>query len=85
MEISEARRLKELERENAELKKVVAEQSPDIRMLKDVLKKMVDLPVRREVAGYLEREYSISQRRACRVLELSMNTARRRQAVIMRY
>jgi len=74
MEISEARRLKELERENAEL-----------RMLKDVLKKMVDLPVRREVAGYLEREYSISQRRACRVLELSMNTARRRQAVIMRY
>lgn len=36
MEVSEARRLKELERENAELKKMVAEQSLDIRMLKDV-------------------------------------------------
>ena len=36
MDVSEARRLKELERENAELKKIVAEQSLDIRMLKDV-------------------------------------------------
>ena len=36
MDISEAKRLKELERENAELKKVVAEQTLDIRMLKDV-------------------------------------------------
>ena len=36
MEVSEARRLRELERENAELKKMVAEQSLDIRMLKDV-------------------------------------------------
>lgn len=39
MEVSEARRLKELERENAELKKMVAEQSLDIRMLKDVSSK----------------------------------------------
>jgi putative transposase len=36
METSEVRRLKELERENAELKKMVAEQALDIRMLKDV-------------------------------------------------
>ncbi len=36
MEVSEAKRLKELERENAELKKIVAEQTLDIRMLKDV-------------------------------------------------
>ena len=36
MDGSEARRLKELERENAELKKMVAEQALDIRMLKDV-------------------------------------------------
>ena len=36
MEVSEAKRLKELERENAELKKMVAEQGLDIRMLKDV-------------------------------------------------
>jgi len=30
------KRLRELERENAELKKIVAEQALDIRMLKDV-------------------------------------------------
>ena len=34
--LSEAKRLKELERENAELKKMVAEQALDIRMLKDL-------------------------------------------------
>ena len=36
LEISEAKRLRELERENGELKKIVAEQTVDIRMLKDV-------------------------------------------------
>jgi len=36
METSEVRRLKDLERENGELKKMVAEQALDIRMLKDV-------------------------------------------------
>jgi putative transposase len=39
METSEVRRLKDLERENAELKKMVAEQALDIRMLKDVTSK----------------------------------------------
>ena len=36
MEVSEAKRLRELERENTELKKIVADQTLDIRMLKDV-------------------------------------------------
>lgn len=36
MEVSKAKRLRELERENAELKKIVADQTLDIRMLKDV-------------------------------------------------
>lgn len=36
MDVPEAKRLKDLERENAELKKMVAEQALDIRMLKDV-------------------------------------------------
>jgi putative transposase len=36
MEVSEVKRLKVLERENEELKKIVAEQTLDIRMLKDV-------------------------------------------------
>ena len=36
MEVSEVKRLKKMERENEELKKIVAEQALDIRMLKDV-------------------------------------------------
>lgn len=36
METSEIRRLKELEKENEQLKKIVAEQTLDIRMLKDI-------------------------------------------------
>mgnify|MGYP006444023623 CR=1 FL=1 len=35
MDVSEAKRLRELEHENSELKKIVAEQTLDIRMLKD--------------------------------------------------
>ena len=36
MEVSEVKRLKDLEHENVELKQIVAEQALDIRMLKDV-------------------------------------------------
>lgn len=35
LELSQLRRLKDLERENGELKKIVADQALDIRMLKD--------------------------------------------------
>ena len=36
MEVSEARRLKQLEEENRQLKRLVADQALDIQMLKDV-------------------------------------------------
>ena len=36
MNVDEIKRLRELEKENAELKKIVAEQALDIRMWKDV-------------------------------------------------
>ncbi len=36
MDVAEARKLKDLERENSELKRMVAEQALDIRMLKDL-------------------------------------------------
>ncbi len=36
MDVSEAKKLRDLERENAELKQMVAEQALDIRMLKDL-------------------------------------------------
>ena len=38
MKVPDVRRLKELERENAQLKKLVAEQALDIAMLKEVAK-----------------------------------------------
>ena len=36
MQVSDAKRLRDLERENTQLKNIVAEQTLDIRMLKDV-------------------------------------------------
>jgi len=36
MEVSEAKKLRELERENSELKKMVADLSLDVRMLKEL-------------------------------------------------
>jgi putative transposase len=36
MEVSDAKRLRELEQENAQLKRMVAEQALDIKMLKDL-------------------------------------------------
>ena len=39
MEVSDAKRLKALEKENSELKKLVAELTLDKRMLKDVVSK----------------------------------------------
>ena len=36
MEVSEAKKLRDLERENAELKRMVADQALDIRMLKEL-------------------------------------------------
>ena len=39
MDVSEAKRLKQLEEENAKLKRIVAEQALDITMLKDLVGK----------------------------------------------
>jgi putative transposase len=52
MQVSEAKRLRKLERENAQLKKIVAEQTLDIRMLKDVNRrngKLARAPALRDV------------------------------------
>jgi putative transposase len=39
MEVSEAKRLKQLEEENAKLKRIVADQALDITKLKDLVEK----------------------------------------------
>ena len=50
MSVSEDKRLRELERENAQLKKIIAEQVHDIRMLKDANQKNSE-PSRKRTRG----------------------------------
>lgn len=68
---SDMKRLKQLEEENAKLKKLVADLSLDKVMLQDVLsKKMVGPAEQREAVMYLQAVYDASERRSCRVLRL---------------
>jgi putative transposase len=67
LEVSEARRLKVLEDENARLKKLLAETMLDNTMLKDIAsKKMVAPAARREAVVHLCDTHGVSQRRAGR-------------------
>src|SRR5262249_58443886 len=69
LEVSDAKRLKALEDENAKLKKLLAEAMLDNAMLKDVAsKKMVTPAVRREAVVHLRAAYEVSERRACSAL-----------------
>jgi len=76
---SVARRLRELERENAALKRVVADLTLDNRMLKDInAKKVVTLAERRRVVSYLQGQHGVREWRACQVIGMSRSTQRRR-------
>ncbi|MDJ1473846.1 IS3 family transposase [Cytophagaceae bacterium NT2B1] len=69
--VSELRRLRQLEEENAKLKQLVADLSLDKQMLQDVLKKKVLKPVvLRKLVTQVMDDYRISTRRACSVLGL---------------
>jgi hypothetical protein len=66
MDVSDARRLKALEDENAKLKKLLAEAMLDKRHVAGRgRKKMVTPAARREAASLLCQVYEVSQRRAC--------------------
>ncbi|WP_461336055.1 IS3 family transposase [Bradyrhizobium liaoningense] len=68
LEVSDAKRLKALEDENAKLKKLLAEAMLDNAMLKDVVKKMVTPAARREAVAHLRTTFEVSERRACKAL-----------------
>jgi hypothetical protein len=71
MNMSEAKRLRELEDENRRLKQLVAEQALDIAALRTVAsKKMVTLALRREAVLLLQHEHCMSERRACAALQV---------------
>ncbi|MGR3759256.1 IS3 family transposase [Roseobacteraceae bacterium NS-SX3] len=77
LEVSDARRLKALEDENAKLKKLLAEQMLDNAMLKDVASRKVVTPAaRREAVAHLCKAHQVSQRRACSTLGVDRSSVR---------
>jgi putative transposase len=69
MEVSEARRLRELEAENAKLKRIVADQMLDMSAMKELLaKKLVKPMVKRKAVGFLMSQLGLGERRSCRII-----------------
>ncbi len=68
LQTDQVRQLKQLQDENAQLKKVVAELTLDKAMLTEVLKKVVKSSPRRHVVDYLKSAYGVAERRACRLV-----------------
>ena len=69
MDVSDAKRLKALEEENAKLKKLLAEEMMDNATLKDV-KKVVTPAARRQAVAHVCEAHDVSERRACTALDL---------------
>ena len=74
MEVNEARRLKELERENSELKKMLAEEMLKNRVLSFVCEKALSPAHRRAFAHEVVAEGMCSGRKACHILRLARST-----------
>jgi len=69
--VPELRKLRQLEEENAQLKKLVADLSLDKQMLQDVVKKVVKPAYKKEMACWMVSNYRISVQRACRCVCLA--------------
>ncbi|MGN6536573.1 MAG: IS3 family transposase [Mesorhizobium sp.] len=79
LEVSDARRLKELESENAKLKRLLADAMLDKAALKDLLGKKVLTPAaQREAVAHLQACHGMSERRACRVIDADRKSVRYR-------
>lgn len=78
MEVGDARRLKQLEEENRQLKRIVADQALNLVVVKDLLGKSGD-PEQAANRGHRgEGAAHISERRACRFTGFSLSTQRYR-------
>nr|WP_322509195.1 IS3 family transposase [Anaerolinea sp.] len=78
MRTDQARRLKELEKENARLRKVVADLTLDMEILKEGQRvKMTSPAKRREAVEQVRKVFEVSERRACRVIRQPRSTQRR--------
>ncbi|HUD29503.1 MAG TPA: IS3 family transposase [Novosphingobium sp.] len=79
LEVSEAKRLRSLEDENAKLKRLLAEAMLDNAGLKDLLgKKLVTPAAKRKAVARLQAVLGMSERRACRVVGADRKSMRYR-------
>ncbi|WP_316224395.1 MULTISPECIES: IS3 family transposase [unclassified Bradyrhizobium] len=78
MEVSEAKRLKALEDENAKLKKLLAEQMLDAAALRELLSQMVGPAAKRAAAAHLQAGMGLSERRACSIVGADRSMVRYR-------
>jgi putative transposase len=77
MDVSEAKRLKTLEAENAKLKRLYAGAMLDNAGLKETLgKKMVTPAARREAVAHLNGSLEVSERRACSIVAADRSAVR---------
>ncbi|WP_371328231.1 IS3 family transposase [Novosphingobium sp. NDB2Meth1] len=81
LEVSEARRLRSLEEENARLKKLLAEAMLDNAVLKDLASKgMVTPGAKREAGAHACEHHGPSERRACALVGVSRRVVRYRSS-----
>ena len=78
MKASQAKRLKELEKENQRLKRAVADLALDNLILKEASKETLSPERRRRCVARVRQRLGVSERRACRVLGQARTTHRRR-------
>jgi putative transposase len=79
MDVSEAKRLKQLQDENGKLKKLLADAMLDNAGPEgSAVKKMVTPAVKREAVAHLKTNHEMSERRACRVIGCQRMTVRYR-------
>src|SRR5580704_12905425 len=76
LEVSEAKRLKGLESENAKLKKLLADAMLDNAALRICWEKMVTPAAKREAVAHLRSAFDMSERRACTVIGCVRMTVR---------
>ena len=84
MEVSQVKRLKELEEENRKLKQMYADLVLDNRILKEVIEKTLEPEIKKDLANGIVEEYGVSISRACKMMDihrLTSTTSRSRMTV----